>query len=434
MNATERFNLLREVELSGNCSNPIRLKGEMVNLATGEVGISSLRIACKDRRHVICPSCSYTYKADAWILVSTGLIGGKGTPDEVASHPRLFVTLTAPSFGAVHTINDRGGCVTGRSATSNSGARGPYCPHQRLRSCEKRHSARDSHLGRPLCDECFDYEGAVLWNAHASRLWNNTIQLIRRSLAEAGGMSQLHLARVAQLHYLKVAEMQRRGLVHLHIVLRADGPGSIDAEPPSWLTSELLTRIIKTSVTRALAAGIDGRTLHWGERLDIQDLGVTDHDTTKIPSYVAKYAVKTTDGTLELARRFHSRRQIENLIDDPHAKRLALTSWDLDLRPALAPLHLRDHAHNFGFTGQLITKSRRYSTTFGALRQARADYMVPQNIGDPVGGTFRYEGRGYDDPRGAELAEMFFTMQRELREERAEARRAASINAVEDPL
>ena len=433
MNAAERFNLLREVELSGNCSHPIRLKGEMVNLATGEVGISSLRISCKDRRHVICPSCSYTYKADAWILVSTGLVGGKGTPDEVATHPRLFVTLTAPSFGAVHTVTHRGGCVTNRSAISNPGARGPYCHHHRLRSCDQRHSARDPHLGRPLCDECFDYEGAVLWNAHASKLWNNTIQLIRRSLAESGGMGQRNLSRVAQLHYLKVAEMQRRGLAHLHIVLRADGPGSIDAEPPSWLTSELLTRTVRTSVGRAMAAGADGRMLHWGERLDIQDLGSTIQDTTKIPSYVAKYAVKTTDGTLELARRFHSRRQIENLVDDPHAKRLALTSWDLDLRPALASLHLRDHAHNFGFTGQLITKSRRYSTAFGALRQARADYMVGQNIGDPVGGTFQYEGRGYDDPRGTELAEMFFVMQRELREERAEARRALTISEVEDP-
>ena len=60
--------------------------------------------------------------------------------------------------------------------------------------------------------------------------------------------------------------------------------------------------------------------------------------------------------------------------------------------------------------------------------------MVSQNTADPVGGTFRYEGRGYDDPRGTELAELFFTMQRELREERAEARRAGSIIEVDDAL
>ena len=67
MNAEERKNLLYEVNLAGNCSNPIRIKGEMVNLTTGEVGLRSLHVTCKDRRAIICPSCSYLYKADAWI-------------------------------------------------------------------------------------------------------------------------------------------------------------------------------------------------------------------------------------------------------------------------------------------------------------------------------------------------------------------------------
>jgi hypothetical protein len=114
VNAEERNRTLREVVLAGNCSHPIRLSGEMVNLTTGEVGQSSLRISCKDRRHVVCPSCSYLYRTDAWILVSTGLVGGKGTPEAVGTHHRLFITVTAPSFGSVHTIKARGGCV-GRS-------------------------------------------------------------------------------------------------------------------------------------------------------------------------------------------------------------------------------------------------------------------------------------------------------------------------------
>jgi len=179
VNAEERSKLLREVELAGNCSNPIRITGEMVNLTTGEVGVNSLHISCKDRRSVICPSCSYTYKADAWILVSTGLLGGKGTPEEVRTHPRLFVTLTAPSFGAVHTVTSRGACV-GR-ARSGPRESGPTCRHGRSRTCRVHHLENSPELGRPLCIECFDYEGAVLWNAHASKLWNNTVQTIRRT-------------------------------------------------------------------------------------------------------------------------------------------------------------------------------------------------------------------------------------------------------------
>jgi uncharacterized Zn-finger protein len=419
MNAEERSNLLREVEQAGNCSHPIRLRGETVNLATGEVAESLLRVACKDRRHVVCPSCSYLYKADAWILVSTGLTGGKGTPEPVRTHPRLFVTMTAPSFGAVHTIRDRGGCVRRHRAESF------YFPHGRPMSCHQYHEASDRRLGRPLCADCFDFEGAILWNAHASRLWSNTVQLLRRSLAEEGGVPQASFKDVAQLHYLKVAEVQRRGLVHLHCVIRVDGPGSIDADPPAWLTAGLLARVVRDSVERASAPRLDAGTLCWGKVLDIRDLGLTAEDATKIAAYVAKYSTKTTDGSRELARRFHSRRQIEVLVDDPHSRQLALTAWDLATRPEFEPLNLRNHAHVFGYTGQLITKSREYSTTFAALRAARADFMAGRRTADPIEGTFHYEGRGYDDPRGTELAEVFYTIQKQLREESVATRLAA---------
>jgi len=421
MNAEERSQLLYEVQQTNNCSHPIRLRGEMVNLATGEVGERILRVACKDRRHVVCPSCSYLYKADAWILVSSGLVGGKGTPELVGTHPRLFVTLTAPSFGSVHTITTRGGCV----ARSRSESQLASCPHGQPTFCRLHHGEKDVFLGRPLCAECFDYEGAVLWNAHASRLWNNTIQVIRRSLADVGGVTQSSLRDVAQLHYLKVAEVQRRGLVHLHAIVRADGPGTIESPPPEWLTTKVLASVIRESVRRSTAPRLDGLSLHWGKILDVRDLGLSEGDARKVAAYVAKYSTKTTDDSKEFARRFRLRRQIENLVDDPHYRRLALTTWDLAERPAFEPLHLRDHAHAFGFTGQLITKSREYSTTFAALRGARATYMAERRVVDPVEGTFRYEGRGYDDPRAAELAEVFFTMERELREEAAAAWMAA---------
>ena len=81
----------------------------MVNLTTGEVGRARFRIACKDRRHVVCPSCSYLTRTDAWILVSTGSSAARAHPKRCGTHPRLFVTVTAPSFGAVHTIKARGG-------------------------------------------------------------------------------------------------------------------------------------------------------------------------------------------------------------------------------------------------------------------------------------------------------------------------------------
>jgi hypothetical protein len=100
-----------------------------------------------------------------------------------------------------------------------------------------------------------------------------------------------------------------------------------------------------------------------------------DADTARIASYLAKYSIKTTDGSKDFAQRFSSQRQIEQL-KDSHQQRLALTAWELSRTPEFNQLRLHRHAHTLGYRGQIITKSRKYSTTFSALRSARADYMA----------------------------------------------------------
>jgi hypothetical protein len=249
-------------------------------------------------------------------------------------------------------------------------------------------------------------------------------------LAAEGGVGQPNLSSVAQLQYLKVAEVQRRGLAHFHCILRLDGPKSIDTEPPTWASADLLERVVRTSIERASAPDLDGRSIQWGRIYDIQDLAQRGEEAAKVAAYVAKYAAKTTDGSKELARRFRSRRQIVSLVDDLHLRRLALTAWDLGGEAKYESMRLREHAHTFGFTGQLITKSRAFSATFAALRNARTVFMAGDRDGDPVEGTFRYEGRGYDDPRATQLAELFFTFQRELNEEARARERAKSDGAT----
>lgn len=170
---------MKEVARAGYCRHPIRIYGETFDLATGEIKPSDLRIPCKDRRAAICPSCAYLYKADAWILASTGLIGGKSLPESVATHPRIFVTLTALSFGEVHTVNDSRACHP----------RPRRCVHG-VRPCRRRHGDEAAELGSPLCKACFDYEGAVLWNAFASKLWNRTRDRLRHRLATSQGLSE----------------------------------------------------------------------------------------------------------------------------------------------------------------------------------------------------------------------------------------------------
>jgi hypothetical protein len=99
-----------QVAQTGYCAHPVRLRGrvEHADPQTGEVRTiystdrepdATLLKACGNRRASVCPSCSATYQADSFQLLAAGLRGGKGIPDTVAAHPRLFVTFTAPSFG-----------------------------------------------------------------------------------------------------------------------------------------------------------------------------------------------------------------------------------------------------------------------------------------------------------------------------------------------
>jgi hypothetical protein len=387
--------VMQEVARAGYCRHPIRLHGETVNTATGELRSSDIRVPCKDRRSAICPSCAYLYKADAWILASTGLVGGKGLPESVATHPRIFVTLTAPSFGEVHTVTDSGACHP----------RPRRCVHG-VGPCRRRHSEGDAELGSPLCKACFDYEGAVTWNAHASKLWNRTIDQLRHRLASSQGLSEASFRRCAEVSYLRIAEFQRRGLVHFHVVLRADGPEGPASSPPECAR---------------------GRHVGWGSQRDVIDLSGSA-EAPRVAAYVAKYATKTSDGSFGPAYRFRDRLEVMRAPIDDHHRRLALMAWDLGRRWDLEDLRLRAHAHTFGFGGQLLTKSRSYSTTFGALRGARTAFMARQHDSDPIAGSFLYAGRGYSDPRGEEVAEMLHSLVVEVHKE-GKQRRIEAVGA-----
>ena len=96
--------------------------------------------------------------------MAAGIRGGKGVSPGVVEHPQLFVTLTAPSFGPVHRGAIAPRIAGGPCRPRRSGGR---VPARACRSsCTVRHGDGDPCSGEPLCPECFDYRGAVLWNAH----------------------------------------------------------------------------------------------------------------------------------------------------------------------------------------------------------------------------------------------------------------------------
>ena len=139
------------VAQAGYCHHPIRLAGrvDQADRTTGEVrqvydsarepdGV--LLKACGTRRESRCPSCAATYRADAYQLLAAGLKGGKGVPETISEHPRLFVTFTAPSFGRVHTRKAQGRLVL----PCHPYRQGARCPAQQPRGL-----LASSRRGRP---------------------------------------------------------------------------------------------------------------------------------------------------------------------------------------------------------------------------------------------------------------------------------------------
>ncbi|WP_326721712.1 replication initiation protein [Streptomyces sp. NBC_00243] len=375
--------LVRQLRGLGGCTNPVRLDGHrteyQLNPRTGEIGrvlhhldsstlpAGRLLVRCNNRRTTRCSACAGTYRRDTYHLITAGLRGGKGTPDTVAAHPRVFATFTAPGFGPVHNRPiDRRGAV-------------------RPCRCGTLHDQDDSALGTPLDPATYDYEAAVLWNAHAGMLWRRFSIYLRREVAKRAGLSQRAFPDHARVSFAKVAEYQRRGAVHFHAVIRIDGPEGGSSAPPPWATAELLTDAIATATAKATVVGpvIDGRAhvFSFGRQLDVRPIRSADFDGSTelteraVAAYIAKYATKGAEaatGTLDRPIRFLAELDRTRITD--HARRMIRTAWSLGARRELAELRLRAWAHMLGFRGHFSTKTRRYSTTLGALRNARAEW------------------------------------------------------------
>jgi hypothetical protein len=366
----DRWN--EQVRRTGGCSDPIHLIGSTTTLdpSTGQVLHTydtsaepggRLRVACGNRRASRCPACAWTYAGDTYQLIRSGLSGGKGVPATVTEHPRVFATFTAPSFGPVHN--------------RPTGTR-------RCR-CGAAHPEDAPELGTPLDPESYDYAGAVLWNNHAPDLWRYVTIYLPRELAARAGITQRELREHLRVSYGKVAEYQKRGAIHFHAVIRFDGPEGPDTPPPAWATTALLEAALRAAAARATvtvptAGDQPARVLRWGTQLDVQPIGAFGHgeDLTEhaVASYVAKYATKAAETTGTVDRRIGELDKLPDLPD--HTRRLIEACWDLD---TLYPdRRLWQWAHMLGFRGHFSTKARRYSTTLGALRQARADYRAHQ--------------------------------------------------------
>jgi hypothetical protein len=434
-----------QVPAAAVCSHPIRLSGQItaVDRATGQsadvfrtwtdfevpaapgytetVRVDDpLYVDCGNRREEICPHCSQVYKRDARQLVLAGLVGGKGVPGTVAEHPCVFATFTAPSFGPVHARRERDGKVL--PCRPRRDARKRACPHGRDISCNVRHSAEDPRLGRPMCGDCYDYEAAVIFNAGVPKAWQRFVTYLPRHLARIAGIRVKDCRELVKPRFVKVFEYQARGVIHYHAVIRLDANAEDETAfvpPGPFWTAEHLKKAVEQAAAQASAlcfVPATGRSVlvRFGPQTDVRIVrSGTGHALSReaVANYIAKYVTKAVGIPGLPATRIRHPSELPSLRCSAHHKRMIETALVLGFGR---------YAHQLGYGGHPITKSRRYSVVFGYIRRERAEHRKtqrwPDGELDPWGRPldervvlvlkdFSYAGTGYSPHTpGAELA------------------------------
>jgi len=406
----------RQVESVGYCAHPIQLSG------TDDAGRRhTVWTRCNNRRASVCPSCSDLYARDTWQLVHAGAAGGHhDVPAEVATHPQVFTTLTAPGYGAVHN-------ATGTPCRPSPVGPAVRCRHGNPLRCNIIHTVDDPVVGQPLCAACYDYLGHVLFAWHLPELWRRFTIALRRAITahlKAIGLSTDSV----RVSFVKVVELQARAIPHIHALIRLDPPGDPattasgdhitdgpaaprgGGEPrhgtdrrPGWsspITATELTALIHQAAGRVrieIPTAADHpdqgvRTLRFGTQIDAQALtpetatAATDSETARtaatassrlsprrVAAYLAKYVTKSLHDFGITARRL-SAEAIGELDVSEHVRAILTVIAELAEHGNAAAAGIGRWLHTLGYRGHITTKSRHYSTTMGALRTARATW------------------------------------------------------------
>ncbi len=211
------------------------------------------------------------------------------------------------------------------------------------------------------------------------------------------GITMGELRKRVRLSFLKAAEGQRRGAIHFHAIFRLDAAPPEDdldlvAPPPGEFGTEVLAEAVRWAAKTVsapyprISAERPGGYARFGDQLDIRNVsadGPGELNAKAVALYVGKYATKSTGGLKALDRRL-SENEVAALQERDHVVRLVQSAWLLGGRPEFEELGLRRWAHQFGFGGHWHTKSRRFSTTFGALERARPEYVRRNQAKDGI--------------------------------------------------
>lgn len=211
-------------------------------------------IRCGSRIGAVCPSCSALYRGDWARIVRSGMVDEEGRL--VRGYRFLLVTLTAPSFGRVHSR------IIGEEGLPKVCAPG---------ACHRRHGKHDPQVGAPLDSVAYDFAGQMTFNQAMPRLFVNTVARWRRSLG-------------VRLDFVAVTEPQLRCVTHLHALVRV--PAGTECED----------ELIK-SAREATRTTWDNATVRWGEQIDVQLIAAAEGTQSAVST--VRYLLKATAYTLK---------------------------------------------------------------------------------------------------------------------------------------
>lgn len=313
------------------CSHPLHIRATEVHTATGEVRQRSLLRRCGTRLASRCESCSELYAGDAREVIRSGTTDGGAF---------TWLTLTAPGadvFGAVHS--------------------GPSKRGRRRCACGRYHRADDARLGTPVDPDTYDHDASARFNATLSRRFTVLMQKLRRLTGEP-------------LDFVRVVEFQRRGLTHVHALVRgAVSPESLRVAVRGGINPRTGRRV----------AAVTSGGFGFGPQCDAQPVV----DVGRVGAYMRKlihYAVKAAGDDLPDGSR-HARAMARAgarsvgcsdnhrgwCRDEPG--RLNDPSWGSCRRHRAA-------RRGWGFRGHVLAASRRWGVKFSALRAARRAWVA----------------------------------------------------------
>ena len=143
--------------------------------------------------------------------------------------------------------------------------------------CYARHDDTDKSLGTPLCLDCYDHDGQVVWNVEVGELWRRTLIAILRFLQRRARQRGIDPATI-KLTFGKAAEFQRRAVIHLHAIMRLDRIDPADPAvilPPAGLDAADLVDAVDHAAkatrytTGPHPARPEGWRIGWGDQVEI---------------------------------------------------------------------------------------------------------------------------------------------------------------------